>query len=958
MEILVDIVKVEMKEREGSSLGGVVIDCKITAGEEVYTQQSPLVSPNERVPGRAREGGIRRWPKLKFQFRQPNLSATLLLTLFTNSSSSSSSASASTKLGGCMEHLTFQQVGHRLQDFHRHTAEQNHVGLLGSQIEGTDVTRFAGKIWFKVNHVLHSSSLTMPPGSTQERSESANEQLRHTGEAPFVLLSREVEQSCRDIFPSITPTVSIVFHSVNSTTLTRSAEQLRPVAYLASDGNTKNSTTLQTSSTKNHSAIPMLKPVTLACDNHVSLELHMIADTTMDSVIFSASHQLSSLTPFKHYNWHDDLRCLSGTVGHSMPFLGPSDPTVIVSVTYTPSLSQYAQYDGLELFIPSLKLSPSLQGKNVLLSVQLLSANSKMKAQGGKTYDPPFLRNNKKGKLQESESYSISAIRFQTSSIQQTSTKSVYLFYSKDPHFTPERGNSDVSVSILVYAVDPASPFPWWQTPLVASCRLDILSEAQRVLQLPANHEGVYWELTGSEISQPEGLVLTPEVCGVLRWKSVRTQFLTPLIENQLSSLPSLHDVLRSESESHLHDQPQISQSSNRSSTTVAKSQLHNQPPTPSSSNNHHSSLVSQPQDQPLTPPIIDPNQSSIGLAVPEVGILSSLLAEHEGSHDFMSEQDLARLAEYKEAVVLMGKDILTLRQQNVEIQSHNEELSNEIARMQSIAVAVKSADQKVLETLPKAKLIQRITELHRSLSTESGSRKFYQGRVQSLQNTLIRKNEFEVQCIQLQEAHTAQQKLVRQLQAKVSKYRRCGSLCKQQESLISHLELLLAQQAQGHGKGDAVSLLTRENAQLRAAVQEYQTGEPEHKYLALLGKEDLIQSLKVQLSQLTSKCQELEEQLVQCSRGKSEQLEIFELEQRLSVSEARASTLMKELQENARKWATEKAHYEVRLAEYRSTVAEHGQHIPSEGRSPSHVGTSEAPLPAPDRPTVARITF
>ena len=47
----------------------------------------------------------------------------------------------------------------------------------------------------------------------------------------------------------------------------------------------------------------------------------------------------------------------------------------------------------------------------------------------------------------------------------------------------------------------------------------------------------------------------------------------------------------------------------------------------------------------------------------------------------------------------------------------------------------------------------------------------------------------------------------------------------------------------------------------------------------------------------------------------------ISQLEMKLMMSEAQTSTLMVQLQENARKWAQEKATYELQLAEFRSKI-------------------------------------
>lgn len=911
MEILVDVLKAELEEAD-SSLGELAVECSVKVGEDIYVQRSSVSSSRERVEE------MQRWPQFKFHFHTPSPNAALSLSFF------AVSASPPTKIGGCMEPLALQQ-DHQLGESHSLTVDRIRVSYLGWQIGNADVTRFVGKVWFKVKHVFLS---------------------------PVVLLSRELEHTCHDVYPSITPTVSVVFHSVNHSAISNeTGKHLQPLACLGAansgNGQRKDSTMFESSSSSNQGCSMMttsiLKAVTLACDGQPSLELH-IANIVTDSIVFSTSQHLNSLTPFWHYNWQYDLQ---NQPAGADPRISPSEsahgPNVIVSVTYTPSLAQSTLHQGLELLIFSLELDSSLCGKDVILSIQLVSSNSKEKAQSVKTYEPPFLRNKKKGKVQNSDNF-ITVITPQASDL--ISTKPAYFFFSEDPHFTRRQADSDVSVSILLYATDRSSPAPWWLTPLVASCRLDIPMATQRALRLPTNQRGAYWELVGGKITQTHGLPLTTKLCGVVRWKSTQSPFLSKSIESQLSTLPHLGKIVHLESQPRHGEQPQYPLSG-------AQHQPHSEQHIPSASKH-------QPHRQPQPPTPPSTGQSSTHPNVPEVSQFSSLLAEHEANSDITNEQDMLRLAEYKDAAFSMGRDILALRQRNTDLQRHNEELSAEVARMQSTAGAISAGDQKVLESLPKAKLIQQVIVLQQNLSAETGSRAFYQNRVQSLQNTLIRKNDFEVQYIQLEEAHAAQQKLVRQLQAKVAKYRRCGALCKQQETFISHLESLLAQQAEGCGNGDAVSLLTRENAQLRAAVQEYQETEPEHKYLALREKEDLIQSLRSQVSGLTGKCEELKKELAQRTRGRSKEEEVFELEQQLAVSEAQVSSLVSRLKENARRWATEKARLEVQLAEYQSrdtTLAAPAQHNPSRVSPP--ISRSENPRPPPsNRPTNPRITF
>ena len=841
MELQVEIVKIDLK---GVDLHAIELHCKVENGQSSGSSVVRLSSP----------GGDTSWSSLRFKLSKPSSSAVLLFTAF-------DSSDTPIELGNCSVPLTLQ-AQHGFKELLPGPG-QTQVALLSSKIEGTEIAKFVGKVWFRVSHNIGVSASQPSWERLQGKPATINPD---TSPSTNTLLSREAECACTASMPSSNPTVSIIFHSVNSTSLDRISDQLRPIACVGNSSNIKNDTLFHNTSTSGRSVIPLLRPITLMCNELENVELHIV-DRAKDNAVFSASHQVKSLTPFKHYNWLYDRKWMPGSDPFSPSHSQAStEPRVIVSLVYRPSQHEYLQHEGLEFLVSNVELNPAnLQGRNVVLCTQLVGNDSKLRVQGVNSYDPPFWRAPKKGAKQSDpyENYNISVIRFHS----QPTASSAYFFFPVNPYFSPDR--SDMSLLIHVYATDLPSSQPWWQASLVISSKLDLPGHSRRLLQLPEHSGGAYWEISGAGIAQPEGVQLVNQMCGVVRWKSKQLPFLTAQIEAHLTSLPRFDDISL-----------------------------------PQDAHSDHTTL-----------------RSSLDIVVPEVGVLSSLLEEREANRQ-LSDQDCVQLAEYEKAVTALGVDILRLRQENEALHKENEQLQTHIILMENDK-SVSSADQRVLESLPKAELIQKVVEMREGLSVEARGRMFYQERVQSLQNSLITRNEFEAQYIHLQEAHAAQQKLVRQLQAKVEKYRRCGAICKQQEATITQLESLLAQQAQGHGSADAISLLSRENAQLRAALQEYRESDSEHKNVVVQEKDDLIQSLKAQLSRITSRCQELETQ----EGGMSDRLhmehksKVFEIEQKLMVSEARANTLMSELQDNARKWATEKAHYELQLAECRSKL-------------------------------------
>lgn len=269
-------------------------------------------------------------------------------------------------------------------------------------------------------------------------------------------------------------------------------------------------------------------------------------------------------------------------------------------------------------------------------------------------------------------------------------------------------------------------------------------------------------------------------------------------------------------------------------------------------------------------------------------------------THTMASVQSPTEVAETE------TQDFLELRRENQSLRRENEQLKTLTHKMDGRA-SVQS-----LKSLPKDDLIRRVRELEEELIAESENARSYQDKVQHLQNVLIKQNEIEVQYIKLQEAHTAQQNLVQQLQSKIRKYKQCSQLCQQQEGVVTQLESLLAQQAQGQqGNADLLSERTKENAQLRRELQRFRESDSELISAALRERDDTIRSLKVQLSETARK---LELNIAEGSRTQ------LGLEQRLIVAEKRVQTLMAEIQQNASKWAREKACYEMQLEELRNS--------------------------------------
>ena len=266
----------------------------------------------------------------------------------------------------------------------------------------------------------------------------------------------------------------------------------------------------------------------------------------------------------------------------------------------------------------------------------------------------------------------------------------------------------------------------------------------------------------------------------------------------------------------------------------------------------------------------------------------------------------LSELTKFESTIQQTASDLQSLRRENQILQTRNEQLVSRVAQL-------KTTNSEEHHSLQMSSLVLKIESLHQ--------------RIQALQADLSVKEGLELQHLQLQNAHAAQQKLIRLLEDKVDKYKKCSEVCRNQEVLISQLESLLAKQAEQHpsAKNDVIALLSKENAQFRAVLHQNQASKDKDQLqTAFLEKDLTIQSLKSRISQLMNRCQKLERHEFR-DYGHDEEQEfdprIFELEQKLAVAEAKLNAQTNQLQENAERWKSEREHYELQLATFRSQL-------------------------------------
>ena len=289
------------------------------------------------------------------------------------------------------------------------------------------------------------------------------------------------------------------------------------------------------------------------------------------------------------------------------------------------------------------------------------------------------------------------------------------------------------------------------------------------------------------------------------------------------------------------------------------------------------------PKPADTTPPTTAPNQ--VQNPVMENDVYIHLVSE---------------VKEYRLAISCMGEDILGLRLENARLREEVDRLQQIIATSESTHVL----ETTELEACSKLELIHKLSELYQKYTTLSAANSTNKQEVQSLRNVCIQKNDLEKEFVKLQNAHTAQQKLVQTLQGKIDKYRRYSQAIQDKEVVINKLETLLEQQInKQHGSAGAQVFLSEENARLRAQLRQLQ--------------ENI--SHEVNVKQNDSKLIEQLEQLQKINPSVTSDVNLTE---KLERSETRVKALQEQLRLNATEWGIQKTQMEIEITRLRAQVA------------------------------------
>nr|XP_058964371.1 coiled-coil domain-containing protein 33-like [Pocillopora verrucosa] len=256
----------------------------------------------------------------------------------------------------------------------------------------------------------------------------------------------------------------------------------------------------------------------------------------------------------------------------------------------------------------------------------------------------------------------------------------------------------------------------------------------------------------------------------------------------------------------------------------------------------------------------------------------------------------------YRTAMRKMAADLLHVREDCKRLEEANSRLRRELGQHDEISRLMVSS--KDLDNVTHSELVQKFVLLKKKLADESAKKQEMKSRLQHLQNDLIKKNEMEKDFLKLQEAHEGQQALLQKLQGKVQKAQTIQDTCKKQEKVIVQLEQLLAQKGKGPYNGVSIETgetyrkLSEENIRLQAEVLQYK------------------EQLKAAEAKLKKPRSPGEQRVVGASNGPMSDMERLELFEKLEKAEGRIVALEKQLADNVRKWAKDKADLQMKLNE------------------------------------------
>ncbi|XP_068578986.1 coiled-coil domain-containing protein 33, partial [Cebidichthys violaceus] len=283
--------------------------------------------------------------------------------------------------------------------------------------------------------------------------------------------------------------------------------------------------------------------------------------------------------------------------------------------------------------------------------------------------------------------------------------------------------------------------------------------------------------------------------------------------------------------------------------------------------------------------------------------------------HDFEDDPNMAEITDlqtkemenYRSAMSRMAEDIIALRTRVVTLEAENSQLRTDLSLQQDLGRDL--LDDTDVDVMTKAEIADRIASLKFKLASETSKAASQRGRIQQLQNDLIKKNDSEKELLQLQRVHQLQPEDLQHHHSHLAEMASLEVTVKQQEKVIETMEKAL------DGK------LREKNKQRvdKRLVVKKQRGETGHR------KEEIDLALAAENTRLRGELDRIRQQsapviIQQIAQTKKAPpvKEKLSLLNKLEMAKARVQTLEAQLEENSKLWGRQKQEMLTKLSEHR----------------------------------------
>uniref|UniRef100_UPI0037E72115 coiled-coil domain-containing protein 33 n=1 Tax=Semicossyphus pulcher TaxID=241346 RepID=UPI0037E72115 len=257
----------------------------------------------------------------------------------------------------------------------------------------------------------------------------------------------------------------------------------------------------------------------------------------------------------------------------------------------------------------------------------------------------------------------------------------------------------------------------------------------------------------------------------------------------------------------------------------------------------------------------------------------------------------------YRSAMSKMAEDIIVLRTQVVTLETENSQLRTDLSLHRDLGRdLLNDAD---IEAMTKADVSKCIASLKFKVASETSKAASQRGRIQQLQNDLIKKNDSERELLKLQRVHQQQREDLQHHQSRLAKMATLEATVKQQEKVIEKMEKALDSKLRERNKQSGEKRL----------VGKKQRGETDKR------KEEVESAQAAENSRLDRIRQQPDAVILQQPEQTKDTLPLKErlsFLHKLEQAEARVQTLEAQLEENSKLWGKQKQEMMTKLSEQR----------------------------------------